>query len=54
MYGPAVMPREPVPILFWIFGGGFQGGGANATQLNGTYDVALAKGELIVVTSNCA
>jgi carboxylesterase type B len=32
--------------------GGFQGGGGNETRLNGTWDVALTKGEIIVVTSN--
>ena len=41
-----------VPVLFWIYGGGFQGGGGNETRLNGTWDVALMRGELIVVTSN--
>ena len=50
VYAPAVKPTKPVPVIFWIFGGGFQGGGGNETRLNGTWDVALQKGELIVVT----
>ena len=50
VYAPAVKPATPVPVMFWIFGGGFQGGGGNETRLNGTWDVALQKGELIVVT----
>ena len=51
VYAPA-RPSKPLPVLFWIYGGGFQGGGADETHLNGTWDVALSKGELIVVTSN--
>ena len=50
VYAPAIKPTKPVPVMFWIFGGGFQGGGGNETRLNGTWDVALQKGELIVVT----
>lgn len=52
VYAPAKTPSKLVPVLFWIYGGGFQGGGSNDTKLNGTWDVALAKGELVVVTSN--
>ena len=48
--GPAA--RAPAPVLFWIFGGGFQGGGGNETRLNGTWDAALLRGELVIVTSN--
>ena len=33
-----------------ISGDGFQAGGGNDTRLNGTWDVALQKGEVIVVT----
>lgn len=33
-----------------ISGDGFQAGGANDTRLNGTWDVALQKGEVILVT----
>jgi hypothetical protein len=50
VYAPAAKPAKPVPVLFWIFGGGFQGGGGNETRLNGTWDVALQRGELVVVT----
>eukprot|EP01043_Picozoa_sp_COSAG02_P073108 COSAG02_NODE_14072_length_1313_cov_2.866557_1_plen_254_part_00 len=52
VYCPASRPAKPLPVLFWIHGGGFQGGGANDTTLNGTWDVALSRNELIVVTSN--
>ena len=52
IYAPATKPAKPVPVLFWIYGGGFQGGGGNETRLNGTWDVALTNGEIIVVTSN--
>ena len=48
--GPA--GASPAPVLFWIYGGGFQGGGGNETRLNGTWDTALMRGELVVVTSN--
>ena len=43
--------RAAAPVLFWIYGGGFQGGGGK-TRLNGTWDAALLAGELVVVTSN--
>jgi para-nitrobenzyl esterase len=52
VYAPASRPAKPLPVLFWIHGGGFQGGGANDTILNGTWAVALSRNELIVVTSN--
>ena len=41
-----------VPVLLWIYGGGYQGGGANETRLNGTWSTALMRGELVVVTFN--
>ena len=49
--GPANKTKS-APVLFWIYGGGFQGGGGNETRLNGTWDAALMAGELVVVTSN--
>merc|ERR1711879_261428 len=52
VYAPLQKPVEPKPVLLWIFGGGFQGGGGNETRLNGTWDVALEGGELLVVTFN--
>lgn len=52
VYAPARKPAVPVPVIFWIYGGGFQGGGGNETRLNGTWDVALQRGEVIVVTHN--
>lgn len=50
VYAPAKLPDKPLPVVFWIFGGGFQGGGGNETRLNGTWDVALKQGEVIIVT----
>jgi len=49
--GPANLTAA-APVLFWIFGGGFRGGGGNETRLNGTWDAALMRGELVIVTSN--
>lgn len=39
------------PVLFWIYGGGFQGGGGNETRLNGTW-VSLLKQNIVIVTFN--
>lgn len=52
VYGPLAKPDVTKPIMLWIFGGSFQGGGGNETRLNGTWDVALTGGELVVVTFN--
>lgn len=49
--GPANKTKS-APVLMWIYGGGFQGGGGNETRLNGTWDAALMAGELVLVTSN--
>ena len=51
VYAP-LRGRHHRPVLFWVHGGAYQGGGGNETRLNGTWDVALTKGELVVVTSN--
>ena len=50
VYAPAARPRKPLPVMLWIHGGGFQVGGGNSTKLNGTWDVKLERGEMIVVT----
>jgi carboxylesterase type B len=53
IYAPAATLAEPtakLPVMLWIFGGGFKGGGGNETRLNGTWDVALTEGKLVVVT----
>ena len=39
-----------LPVLFWVHGGGYQGGGANESRLNGTFDAAL--GDMVVVVAN--
>lgn len=51
VYAPA-KSESNAPVMFWIYGGGFVGGGGNETRLNGTWDVALSGGDLTVVTSN--
>ena len=52
VYAPLQKPRKLVPVMLWIYGGGYQGGGANESRLNGTWDVALTNSELVVVTFN--
>lgn len=54
VYAPAVTGSGggKTPVMFWLSGGGFMGGGGNETRLNGTWDVALSNGGLCVVTSN--
>lgn len=43
---------RPAPVMMWLFGGGFVGGGGNETRLNGTWDAAMMRGDLVIVTSN--
>merc|ERR1740121_1551962 len=55
VYAPLKNASKPAPVMLWIYGGGYQGGGGNETRLNGTWDVALNQGtpdEFIVVTFN--
>eukprot|EP00755_Sulcionema_specki_P025530 Sspe_Gene.83536::Locus_54800_Transcript_1_2_Confidence_0.667_Length_1833::g.83536::m.83536/K03929/pnbA; para-nitrobenzyl esterase len=51
VYAPPVLPKKPSPVMVWLHGGGYTGGGGNETRLNGTYVVALLK-EYVVVTVN--
>ena len=56
VYAPPLRHRtdaELLPVMFWIFGGGFQGGGGNETRLNGTWDVELFSDDVVIVTHNC-
>jgi carboxylesterase type B len=39
-----------MPVIFWIYGGGFQNGGANNPMWNGTW--GAAEHDVIVVTTN--
>eukprot|EP00038_Savillea_parva_P027811 m.61593 g.61593 ORF g.61593 m.61593 type:complete len:579 (+) comp8036_c1_seq1:123-1859(+) len=55
VYAPPIRTRTPSelrPVIFWIYGGGFQGGGGNETRLNGTWDVELFPDEVVIVTHN--
>ena len=36
VYAPSAKPSAPMPVIVWLFGGGYQGGGSNETRLNGT------------------
>jgi len=45
-------PSRPVPVFFWIHGGGFQGGSSSEWVFNGQHDVALMHGEFVMVTVN--
>ena len=40
-----------LPVMVWVHGGGYQGGGSHEARLNGTWDAAL-DADLIVVTVN--
>merc|ERR1712232_795064 len=55
VYAPTKKSAQLKPVMLWIYGGGYQGGGGNETRLNGTWDVALnerTSNEFIVVTFN--
>lgn len=51
-YNAAAAKTAALPVLFWINGGGWQGGGGDEVQLNGTWDASLMREQLIVVTHN--
>ena len=38
-----------LPVLFWVHGGGYQGGGGNESRLNGIYDAMLIQDMVVVV-----
>ena len=38
-----------LPVLFWVHGGGYQGGGGNESRLNGIYDAMLTQDMVVVV-----
>ncbi len=43
--------EDLLPVILWVYGGGFQGGGGNETRLNGTW-VALQNQNAVIVTFN--
>lgn len=49
VFTPAKSADEKLPVMFWIFGGGFQGGGAQDPLM---YGESLTKKGVIVVTIN--
>eukprot|EP01045_Picozoa_sp_COSAG04_P022105 COSAG04_NODE_2453_length_4093_cov_4.621933_3_plen_266_part_00 len=51
VWSPVVVrPHRPMAVIFWMYGGGFQNGGANSKVFNGTW-IAAAK-DVVVVTVN--
>jgi para-nitrobenzyl esterase len=46
---PAAAAKKPLPVMVWIYGGGFQGGGASEPRQDGE---ALARKGVIVVNMN--
>ena len=47
---PNANSSSQLPVMVWMHGGGYQGGGANESRLNGTWDASLYN--MIVVTTN--
>ena len=48
---PNVTASSALPVLFWVHGGSYTGGGANESRLNGTW-IQAAGYDMIVVTTN--
>lgn len=49
VFAPAAKPAKPLPVMFWIHGGGFSNGSGTAALYDGT---ELAKQGVVVVTIN--
>eukprot|EP00051_Salpingoeca_urceolata_P020620 m.311762 g.311762 ORF g.311762 m.311762 type:complete len:756 (+) comp19654_c1_seq14:3274-5541(+) len=50
------VPQKPrgnglLPVMFWVHGGGYESGTSNESRLNGTWDVGLTQG-IVIVTIN--
>lgn len=43
--------KNLLPVIVWVYGGGFQGGGGNETRLNGTW-ITLEQQNVVIVTFN--
>jgi len=48
--GLVIKPEEKLPVMFWIYGGAFEGGGSNVILYDGRY--LAESGDVIVVTVN--
>ena len=48
---PHANATSSLPVLFFVHGGGFRGGGSNDSVFNGTFDAA--RHDVIMVTTNC-
>lgn len=49
VWTPAKSPNEKTPVLVWIYGGGFAGGGTSGPGVNGEY---LARKGVVLVSIN--
>ena len=48
---PNATKSAKLPVMIWMHGGGYQGGGSNESRLNATYTSALTNDMVVVVTN---